>query len=280
MYQRIIVPVDGSMRSWKVADAASELAARWDCPVEVVSVVRFDSVREQTQLDIESMIAKSSWQDRAIPHVVTGIDQSVGAYIAEVANDNPGSLVVMSTTGHGRSAALLGSTAEEILQHTVTPILLYGPRAEPSAPKGEAIVVAVDGTDMSEQALGLAGVWSVGLDLVPWVVTVGTTDAQLPPDVSESAGPHALAGELAELVGREVQFDTLHGNRPAAALTQFAESVNAAALVEATHGRHGFDRFLSGSVTMATVRQSHIPVLVVRGIDVTDPPREEVISTH
>ncbi len=275
MYQRIIVPVDGSLRSWKVADAAAGLAARWDCSVEVVSVVRFESVREQTETEMAAMIAKSDWYDRAVPHVVAGIDQSVGAYIAEVANEHPGSLVVMSTTGHGRSAALLGSTAEEILRHTTTPILLYGPHAEPVAPMGKSLVVAVDGSDLSEQALGLAGAWSVGLDVEPWVVTVGSLKANLPADVVETAVPHKLAAELEPLVGRTVQFETLHGDRPSAALTEFAESIDAAVLVETTHARHGFDLLMSGSVTMATVRHAHLPVLVVRGIDVREASHEE-----
>lgn len=276
MYQRIIVPVDGSARSWNVADAAAELAVRWDCPVEVVSVVRFESAREETEAEIHGRISGSSWADRALPRVLAGIDESVGEYIADIANEQPGSLVVMSTTGHGRSAAILGSTAEEILRHTTTPILLYGPVAEAAAPSGTSLVVAVDGSELSEQALGLAGAWVVGLDLVPWVVTVGAVGVKLPADAAESAGPHSVAGELHDLIGRTVQFETLHGNRPATSLTEFAESMDAALLVETTHARRGFDRLVSGSVTMSTVRHSHIPVLVVRGIDSS----EEAHSDH
>ncbi len=276
MYQRIIVPVDGSARSWDVADAAAELAVRWDCPVEVVSIVRFDSARDETEAEINGRIADSSWADRATSRVLAGIDESVGEYIASIANEHPGSLVVMSTTGHGRSAAILGSTAEEILRHTTTPILLYGPVADAVAPSGTSLMVAVDGSELSEQALGLAGAWAIGLDLVPWVVTVGAVGVKLPADVTESAGPYALAAELRDLIGRTVQFETLHGKRPAVALTEFAESMDAAALVETTHARRGLDRLVAGSVTMSTVRHSHIPVLVVRGLE----PGKEAQKDH
>jgi len=278
MYQRVIVPVDGSLRSWKVADAAAELASWWDCPVEVVSVVRFESAREQAQIEIEGRIAKSSWPDRGIPRVLAGIDESIGNYIADVANEHPGSLIVMSSTGHGRSAAMLGSTAEEIVRHTTTPVLLYGPVAKTEAPSGASLIIAVDGSELSAQALGLAGAWTVGLDLIPWIVTVGEVDAKLPPDVAESAGPHSLAIELEELIDRPVQYEILHGGRPSTSLTDFAESMNAAALVETTHALQGFDRLLSGSVTMSTVRHSHIPVLVVRGLDVADQAHEAEAS--
>jgi len=274
MYQRVIVPVDGSVRSWKVADAAAELASRWDCPVEVVSVVRFDSASEQTRIEMEGRIAMASWRERGLARVMTGIDESIGEYIADVANDHPGSLIVMSSTGHGRSAALLGSTAEEILRHTTTPVLLYGPEADASAPSGTSLVVAVDGSNLSEQALGLAGAWAVGLDLVPWVVTVGSVDVKFPSDVAESAGPHSVAGELEALIDRPVQYEILHGNRPSSALTDFAENMDAAALVETTHARRGFERLLSGSVTMSTVRHARIPVLVVRGLEVGDGVHE------
>jgi len=266
MYQRIFIPVDGSQRSWDVVDAAAVLADRWDCPLEIVSVVRFESVREQVESEMARQMEAADWPAGTRSTVLAGIERSPGEFVADLVNETPGSLVVMSTTGHGRSAAVLGSTATEIIAHTTTPVLLYGPHAKPTAPQGTTLVVAVDGTSRSEEAVGLAGAWSVGLDVEPWVVTVVNPDIETAVDAVEDVIAQSVARRLVKLVDRGVQFETLHDRRPAVALTDFAAGVDAALLIEATHAREGADRFRHGSVAMASVRHARLPVLLIHGI--------------
>ena len=266
MYQRIFVPVDGSSRSYDVADAAAGLAERWDCPLEIVTVVRSDGVRAETAERMAAHMQAAPWAERATANVVVAGDDSVGAHIGVLVNAEPGSLVVMAGTGHGRSAALLGSTADDILACTTTPVLLYGPRADTAMPQGASLLVAVDGSDFAEEALGLAGAWTVALDLVPWVVSVVAPDSGAPRDLVGTALPHNVAERLRPLVGREVQFETLRSQQPGEALADFASSVEAALIVEAGHARKGMDRLLHGSVAMATVRHSSGPVLVMHGV--------------
>ncbi len=266
MYQRIFVPVDGSQRSWDVVEPAAALAGRWDCPLEIVSVVRFESVRSQVEIEMRQQVEAADWPTDTTATVLAGIDRSPGEFVAELVNQTPGSLVVMSTTGHGRSAAILGSTANEIIAHTTTPVLLYGPHAKTAALKGDALVLAVDGTSRSEEAVGLAGAWAVGLHVEPWVVTVVNPDVERPVDAAEDVTAQHVARRLVSLTGREVQFETLHDRRPAVALTDFASTVDAALLIEATHAREGADRLRHGSVAMASVRHARVPVLLIHGV--------------
>lgn len=266
MYERIFVPVDGSQRSWDVVEAAAALADRWECPLEIVSVVRFESVRAQVETEMRQQSENADWATDAAVTVLAGIDRSPAEFVTGLVNDVPGSLIVMSTTGHGRSAAVLGSTANEIIAHTTTPVLLYGPHARICAPTGDTLVLAVDGTSRSEEAVGLAGAWSIGLHVEPWVVTVVNPDIEAAVDAHDDVVAQAVAHRLVNLTGSPVQFETLHDKRPAVALTDFAASVDAALLIEATHAREGADRLRHGSVAMASVRHARLPVLLMHGI--------------
>ncbi len=266
MYQRIIVPVDGSQRSWDAVEAAAALAERWECPLEIVSVVRFESVRAQVEAEMHQLAKTADWGTDATVTVLAGIDRSSAEFVAGLVNDVPGSLVVMSTTGHGRSAAVLGSTANEIVANTTTPVLLYGPHANTRAPAGDTLVLAVDGTSRSEEAVGLAGAWSIALHVEPWVVTVVNPDVEVSVDTHDDVVAMHVARHLGDLTGKPVQFETLHDKRPAVALTDFASSINAALLIEATHAREGADRLRHGSVAMASVRHARLPVLLMHGV--------------
>lgn len=266
MYQRIFVPVDGSQRSWAVVDAAAVLARRWDCPLDIVSIVRFESVRDQVESEMCHQIEVAEWPDDTTATVIAGIDHPPGEYVAQMVNDVPGSLVVMSTTGHGRSAALFGSTANDIIANTTTPVLLYGPHAKTAAPSGATLVLAVDGTSRSEEAVGLAGAWALGLHVEPWVVTVVDPDVERSVDADGDVVAQTVAHRLVKLTGKAVQFETLYDKRPAVALTEFASGVDAALLIEATHAREGADRFRHGSVAMASVRHARLPVLLIHGV--------------
>jgi nucleotide-binding universal stress UspA family protein len=70
------------------------------------------------------------------------------------------------------------------------------------------------------------------------------------------------------LVSRQVKGMTLKidslTDTVAEAITRSASQSRAELLVMGTHGRRGFERILSGSVAEAVIRQSAIPVLLIR----------------
>jgi nucleotide-binding universal stress UspA family protein len=263
MVQHLIVPVDGSDASWRAADAACSLAGRCDASVEVVEVV-FDKDEEA---ESAGRVAQ-----RAQHHDADGIGiststilarESVAHALAERLESQPDAMFVMASHGRGRSAALLGSVTEELLQLTFGPVLVVGPHVTTARFEGP-IVVAVDGSKASESVLSLAAAWGIELGVEPWIVEVAEPAAGVSGDVAESAYPARLARQLAADSGHSAQFDVLHGNDVHDVIADFAESLHASMIVASTHGRTGLARFVVGSTAAAMVRHARCPLLLVR----------------
>lgn len=263
MVQHLIVPVDGSDASWRATDVAVGLARSCDADVEIVEVV-FD------EADVAESTARLA--DRVDQHGITDLDvttttmvagESVAETLALQIEAHPEAMLVMSSHGRGRSAALLGSVTEELLQLTFGPMLVVGPHVTDARFDGP-IVVAVDGSKASETVLPLAAAWGIELGVEPWIVEVTSPDVQTAADVTESAYPARLARKLASQSGHPVQFDVLHGRDVHQQVADFADSMNASMIVASTHGRTGLARFVIGSTVAAIVRHALCPVLLLR----------------
>lgn len=264
MAQRLIVPIDGSETSWTGALVAVALARKTAAIVHLVEVAFSprDMAPAQTRLDecvraldaVDVVIETDARLSGDL--VVTGID--------EVLEEFPGALVVMSSHGRGRSSAIVGSVADDILQSTFGPLLLVGPGAKVSDFSGP-IVVSVDGSDESETALPLAAAWAIELGVSPWIVNAAAP-ADAPPgaDISDSGYPARLAHELEQACQHRVEFEELHGSHPAVAVANFADGLDASLIVAASHGRSGWSRLTMGSVASGFVRHAACPVLVMR----------------
>ena len=276
MYQRIVVPIDGSSTAWEAVVPAVGLAARWSCPVLVVSAVRHESEVEPARRDIESLVGAGGWHDLVAVRV--GSERAVGGWVAGIVAEVPGSLVVLSSTGRGRSAAILGSVAESILRRIDGPALVYGPQAPRRTPGEGPIVVAVTGDEESEAALEPAAEWASALDLVPWVVTVGEPDQPMPADSAEWGLASTMAERIRRHTGGPVEFETIRDDDPVDALVRFAHDLGAGLLVEVTHARTGLRRLRRGSVTMACVHRASCPVLVISAAAAV--PSGEAIATE
>lgn len=263
MVQHIIVPVDGSDASWRAADTAIELARRCDASVEVVEVV-FD--QPDVAEALTRLTGRLSERDTAGLDVATRVEiapESVAQTVAALVGEQPDATVVMASHGRGRSAALLGSVTEELLQRIFGPILVVGPRASAPGFTGP-IVATVDGSDASESVLPLAAAWGIELGVEPWIVEVADPDVVVSPDLNESAYPARLARKLSQESGHAVQFDVLHGRHVHDEVASYAETLGASVIVASTHGRTGMSRFVIGSTAAAFVRHAPCPVLLVR----------------
>ncbi len=263
MVQHLIVPVDGSDASWRAAAVAVALARRADASVAVVEVV-FD---RHDVADAEARLA-----ERLEQHDTTGVEvtthvhvaaESVAQAIGNEVERHPEATVVLASHGRGRSAALLGSVTEELLEQTFGPVLVVGPHVTHSGLDGP-IVATVDGSRASESVLPLAAAWGIELGSEPWIVEVADPDTTPTGDVSESAYPARLARKLAKDSGHPVQFEVLHGEHVHDEIADFAQSIDAAMIVASTRGRTGMSRFVIGSTAAAIVRHAPCPVLLVR----------------
>ncbi len=263
MVQRLMVPVDGSPESWSAAAVAVELGRRCDAPVDVVEVVLherdvvdarrrvLDGVRDLGVDDVE-----------LIPHVELTDDTVAGA-LALLLQRRPEATVVMSSHGRGRSAALLGSVTEDLLHREYGPIVVVGPNVE-SARLDGPLIVTVDGSALSEQALPLAAAWAIELGVRPWIVEVNEPALRVSEHVVESSYPARLARHLAEASKHQIEFEVLHGASPEGAVADFAGRMGASLVVATTHGRTGLSRLRIGSTAAGFVRRAPCPVLLVR----------------
>lgn len=263
MMQHMIVPVDGSEHSWQAADVAVALARCCNGRVDVVEVVFEPREIDAAKLRLDGGIGRLGASDVAIQPVVTLASEGVAAAVADLVESQPDAVLTMASHGRGRSAALLGSIAEDLLQRVFGPIVIVGPKATTSAFDGP-IVVTVDGSELSEAALPLAAAWGIELGATPWVVGVVEVDTPVPADIGEAGYPLRLATRLAKDSSHPAQHEVLHSRHADHAIADFAESIDASLIVASTHGRTGFSRFVVGSTAAGIVRHARCPVLLLR----------------
>lgn len=261
--QQLIVPIDGSHESWRGAEVAFALAARCDATVDVVEVVVSLDSADQARHQLESGIRRIGPGDVEVtPHVLR-VEESVAATLGRLWNERPAATFVMSSHGRGRSAAVLGSVVEDLLQREHGPIVVVGPHVERFDFTGR-LLVSVDGSKLSETALPLGVAWGIELGMVPWIVEAVEPDTVVPADVAETAYTARLAQRFAAESGHEVEYDVVHGKHPARAISDHAARNDVGLIVATTHGRAGLARLTVGSTAADIVRHATCPVLLHR----------------
>ncbi len=268
MFQHIIVPVDGSDRSWEVARVGAVIADSCAADLEIVHVVANDEhaavAREELGAHLDEIGPLAV--DAAIVPIVPELDSvgSAGSAIAAYAEAVDGSMIVMSSTGRGRSAAVLGSVADDVLRAMFGPIIVVGPHVTDVGSFSGDLVVPVDGSDFSETILPLAAAWGIALGATPWIVEVLDGTYAGSSDIFESSYPHRLANELTATSHHDVQFEVLHGGSAAEAIVDFARQQDTVAIMMATHGRTGLQRITTGSTAASVVHRATVPVVLSR----------------
>jgi nucleotide-binding universal stress UspA family protein len=253
--QHLIVPVDGSDASWRAVDVAVALAQRGDATVDVIEVV-FD---QHDVPDAEAGLSERlEHHDTASVQVTTHVRvaaESVAQVLGNEVEQHPEATVVLASHGRGRSAALLGSVTEELLERIFGPVLVVGPHVTNSGFDGP-ILVTVDGSDASESVLPLAAAWGIELGTEPWIVEVpNRAPAARPTSASRPIRPGSRGRWHADS-GHPVQFEVLHGEHVHDEVADFASSLNASLIVASTRGRTGMSRFVIGSTAAAIVRHA------------------------
>lgn len=260
----LIVPVDGSPEAWVAFDVALSLARRCDATIRLVEVVFAPADVTPATSRLDDAVARQSSLDVDVTVDVRLGAESVAAELERLLEINPGSVIVMASHGRGRSAAIVGSVTEDVLQRTFGPILVVGPHVQIDDFSGP-VVVTVDGSDESEAALPLAAAWATELRSTPWIVNVaGPMPQSVDQDVFDTAYTSRLARDLQIRSGHPVQFDELHDTSPVTAVTTYAKNLSASMIVASSHGRSGWSRLTMGSITSALVRHATCPVLVIR----------------
>lgn len=142
MYDRILLPTDGSDHTERATEHAIDIAKTRDATLHVFSVVddraflvldddRVDDVRselEETALDAIAAAVEAAEQEG----IDTDSDVDVGSpanCIVDYAATNDIDLVVMGTSGDEYEENVVGSVSKRVVDTSPVPVLTVGPDA-------------------------------------------------------------------------------------------------------------------------------------------------------
>jgi nucleotide-binding universal stress UspA family protein len=180
-------------------------------------------------------------------------------------------LIVMTTHGRGgMSRFWLGSVADQLLRRTTVPVLLLRPSKPVPVPQFHSVLIALDASAQSEEAIApaLALARTTPGSRVVLAHVMGPPLSLVEPALGPEESREAVARleHLAHRLGLQgiqttVQLAT--GARVAEQIHELASAEQADLIVVGTHGRRGVERLLLGSVADKVVRGTDQPVLVV-----------------
>lgn len=262
MFEEIVVPLDGSDLSASALGIAIKICRSSGARLNAVSFASEAEINTR-RISVEDQVAVAGAAGIDTQVSIVTPTESIDLELQSFINTLEKVLVCMATHGRGRSEALTGSVANSMLQHVKTPILLVGPECDTEAfePDGN-LVVTINQSRTSEAIIPPAIWWAKHFGSPLEFVTVleplrGNT-------MGESVQVERQARAAQSELGRAVNFEVLHGKKPAKVLLERFESSGTKIAAMATHGATGLSRVATGSVTSNVVRHAKCPVLVMR----------------
>jgi nucleotide-binding universal stress UspA family protein len=177
MFQRILVPLDGSERAERVLPIAGRIARATDGTVILMQVVNFPAEYVQylaetkafttTLLDVEQTQAQNYLKNLTTSDDLDGVTKAVSVVrgapavaILAVVHEQQADLIVISSHGRtGFKGWALGNVAMKVARHSPVPVLVLreGGSVLVSTYSDEArsfrALVTLDGSDLAERAL-------------------------------------------------------------------------------------------------------------------------------
>lgn len=300
MYEKILVPLDGSKTAETILPSVVRLARESQAKVVLFTV---ESPTPSTGKTNPSSSMGNT------PATLGRPDQQMKAYLDSAANmlaglgvtattvaatgdaaeeilayatDNACDLIAMST--RGRSAlrrGLMGSVTDAVVRASNVPVLAVGPKSVEGKDLDGAIrsvAVPLDGSEMAEailphveklaQLLSLEVVLLRVVRLVPWAygshesVPLDTTDIE---QSLEDEAKEYLSAIEARITANGIRCRSvvMHGV-PWDKIVSFAGNTDDMMVAISTHGRSGIKRLVLGSVADMVIRSLETPVLVAR----------------
>ncbi len=281
--RRILFPTDFSEGAARAFPQAVALADWHAAELHLVNVTTGDGPSEESLPRAPSDLARwlGPTQSEALRGSLSLVQKQVpsrdpaGRLLAYV-EDQDIDLVVMGTHGRrGVRRMILGSVTEEVVRKAHCPVLTI--RTEAEGPPRQAvrrILVPVDFSEAAERAvehaIEIAQTYGAEIHLLHVVEQVvypsvyGYEASYFPTEEVVGAVEDRLADIARDEIGYEhVQIAATVGDAPLTIL-DYMNTNGVDLLVIATHGRSGLDWILLGSVTERVLRQSPVPVFVVK----------------
>ncbi|MGM0605049.1 MAG: universal stress protein [Halobacteriota archaeon] len=282
MYDRILVPTDGSSGVDNAVAYALALARRFDAAVEFLYVVdsRVDTpIVTESDLEITGVTSEKAGRHATAELVEVESDATVTREvrhgiphqeILSAIDEGEFDLVVMGT--YGATAAPIGSTTERVVTLSEVPVATV--RAAAAVPTYGAvtdILVPIDGSDNADRAashaIELAEQFGGTIHVV-YVIDTSIYDLEDAPrsiiGLLRKGGETAMASIIADAEDVNVPStgSVLRG-LPTAEILSYADDADADLLVLGTRGRSGLPEYLLGSTTRRVIRDSNRPVLSI-----------------
>ncbi len=296
MFERILVCLDGSELAEQILPFAKQQALQFSSEVHLLHVVE-KSDQEHERIGSKEFHAPRYLEKKAASLRRNGIDVNcatmegpAGEVILDYADQHQVGLIAMAT--HGRSGlgrAVRGSVANFVLRESGLPILSLKPQetgtqALMHAQPIKKILACLDGSNLAEQIMPYATEEALRFQsklilfqAVPEPVAYspgipGAAPIPIQTDTMLEEAKKALKASsdyLEELAtplrerGIQVEAVTILG-RAEEAILDYAESNSVKLITIATHGRGGLRRAVFGSVADYVLRESGLPILVIK----------------
>lgn len=295
MFQRILVPLDGSTMAECALPIAAAFAERCGASLVLFHVIEKGANASihgerhlQTQTEAQDYLDRLSRKHAQAGlvienHVHEETDVDVPDNIVQHAVELKIDLVVMSAHGSGGLRdRFIGSIAQQVIQRGNIPVLFVRPEMDFKQVKfpPERILVPLDGEGLHEHSLpaarSMAESCGAVVSLVTVVPTPGTLSSErastgmlLPIstaavlDLAERGAVDYLRDTVKRLIkeGIKANGQVLRGDT-ATMVLEAAEKADL--IVMATHGRTNWDAFWGESVTPKVMARTKIPILLVR----------------
>ncbi len=276
MYEKIMVPLDGSQLAEVALPSAEELAGRLGSEIILLSVSESPEAQDyhkhqiyierkvtETTKRVEKYIEDPSNQAISVRPVIL-VGHPAEEIVRYATKENVG-LIVMATHGSsGIKRWTLGRMADKVLRAAERPVaLIRAKTAYPGAPKKGIMrraLVSLDGSEASEA-------------VIPYIEELAArlhTEVTLLQVVAPAYRVYADAEAYLERIKERFQdkgISTKSVVRMGAAaeeIIKVADETEIDIVAMSTHGRSGIGRWSMGSVADKVLRGGNTPVLLVR----------------
>lgn len=254
MFERILVPLDGSSEAEAVLPLLGLLVPHVDTELVFLSVVEqvvADAKAEREAFDYLSATAGKLGHVRVRILVETGFP---ARHVRLVTERERATLIAMTTQGRGGLVRrIAGSVAEAILRNSPVPVLVTRPGI-PHPLSLRNILVPIGGGDVSLRVLPHVARLSDALHASVTLLHVSPE-----PDVDLVRAAEERLRESGLTVRTRLETGS-----PPVVIQDIAHEPEFDLVAMTTHGRAGLPRILLGSVAERVLRETRIPLLIAR----------------
>ena len=296
MFEKILVPLDGSQLAETALEAALVIARKQSGEIILLTVPTYgqvmapgpagytlmtpsqspDILNEDAETYLDGIYRRISGPGIEVMTEVVGGD--IAGNIVDMAAAEKADLIVMTNHGYsGFTRWMMGSITERVLRSAPRPVLVIRCAGLP-----ENAVITLDGSSLSEQALvpGLNLARLLGADVTLLLIDeakklgdlelslLDVAGAGLGQQIAQEDQDHSIQ-YLSEIVekfsssNQEIKILVLGGSA-ADSILAYVEKKPADLLIMATHGHTGLRRWVYGSVTEKCLHNSACAMLIVR----------------